>query len=68
MSKLISCHKPPVNGNICEKFVAINQGPRVITFEWSDYAGGFVFSGTDISISYDELAKSYDLFVWDSEL
>lgn len=68
MSDLISCHKPPVNGNVCESFIALNKGLSSVAFEWDDNRNEFIIYGTDVSVSYFDLERSYDLFVWDSDL
>lgn len=64
MSNLIKCSKPPVNGNICEQFVAIDENLIPVRFQWDESQNSFVVMGTTVDASYSHLEKSYDLFVW----
>lgn len=66
MSKLITSKYPPVNGNICEQFVAIDENLIPVRFQWDDGQDCFVVMGTTIDTSYQQLEKVYDLFVWES--
>jgi hypothetical protein len=66
MSNLITSKYPPVNGNICEQFVAISSGLVPVRFQWDDEQGSFVVMGTKIDASYSHLEFNYDLFVWES--
>lgn len=66
MSKLITSKYPPVNGNICEQFVAIDENLIPVRFQWDDEQDCFVVMGTTIDTSYQQLEKVYDLFVWKS--
>lgn len=67
MSKLITSKYPPVNGNICDRFVAISKECIPCRFEWSDECNSFVVANTRIDTSYSELENSYEVFVWQSE-
>ncbi|AUR90100.1 hypothetical protein NVP1137O_46 [Vibrio phage 1.137.O._10N.261.46.B5] len=62
--ELIVRSKPPVNGNICEKFIAIDTSLNKIVLDWSDELNGFVIEGTDAAFTYGQLERSYDKFVW----
>lgn len=64
MSKLITSKYPPVNGNICEQFVAIDKDLTPVRFRWDDEQDCFVVMGTTIDASYSHLESTYDLFVW----
>lgn len=66
MSNLITSKYPPVNGNICEQFVAIDENLIPVRFQWDDSQDCFVVMGTTIDTSYQQLEKVYDLFVWKS--
>lgn len=66
MSNLITSKYPPVNGNICEQFVAIDENLIPVRFQWDDEQDCFVVMGTSIDTSYQQLEKVYDLFVWES--
>lgn len=66
MSNLITSKYPPVNGNICEQFVAIDENLIPVRFQWDDEQDCFVVMGTTIDTSYQQLEKVYDLFVWES--
>ncbi|AUR96171.1 hypothetical protein NVP1216O_43 [Vibrio phage 1.216.O._10N.222.55.C12] len=62
--ELIVCSKPPVNGNICEKFIAIDTDLTKIALVWSDELNGFAIEYTDQVFSYSQLERWYDKFVW----
>lgn len=66
MPKLITSKYPPVNGSICEQFVAIDENLIPVRFQWDDEQDCFVVMGTSIDTSYQQLEKVYDLFVWES--
>lgn len=65
MSKLITSKYPPVNGNICEQFVAIDENLIPVRFQWDYEQNCFVVMGTSIDTSYQRLESVYDLFVWE---
>ncbi|AUR95820.1 hypothetical protein NVP1213O_44 [Vibrio phage 1.213.O._10N.222.54.F10] len=62
--ELIVCSKPPVNGNICEKFIAIDTDLTKIALVWSDELNGFAVEGVDAVFTYSQLERGYDKFVW----
>ena len=68
MCKLITSKYPPVNGNICEKFVAISSDLAPVNFEWDEEQNSFVIKLTSIDATYSHLEKNYVLFIWESEL
>ncbi|UTQ79837.1 hypothetical protein vBVnaSL3_19 [Vibrio phage vB_VnaS-L3] len=68
MPNLIKSKYPPVNGNICEKFVAINSQLEPVQFEWADELNAFMLKGTSIDVSYSELERDYEVFIWESQL
>lgn len=68
MSNLIKSKYPPVNGNICEKFVAINSNLIPVQFNWIDELNTFMLKGTSIDVSYSELERDYEVFIWESHL
>ncbi|UYE90953.1 hypothetical protein [Vibrio phage vB_VaS_L1] len=65
MSKLITSKYPPVNGNICEQFVAIDENLIPVRFEWDESQNSFIVMGTTVDVSYSHLESVYDLFVWE---
>lgn len=67
MPNLITSKYPPVNGNICEKFVAIDKECMPCRFEWSDEYNSFVVAETKIDTSYSKLEKFYEVFIWQPE-
>ena len=67
MPKLITSKYPPVNGNICDKFVAINSNLEPVQFNWIDELNTFMLKGTSIDVSHSELERDYVLFIWESE-
>lgn len=62
--ELVVCSKPPVNGNICDKFIAIDTNLNKVTLSWSDELDGFVIEHTDVVFTYSHLERIYDKFVW----
>lgn len=66
MSKLITSKYPPVNGNICDKFVAISSDLVPVSFEWDEEQNSFVLKHTAIDVTYSHLESVYDLFVWEN--
>lgn len=68
MSNLITSKYPPVNGNICDKFVALTSHLEPVQFEWIDELNAFMLKGTSIDVSYSELERDYDIFIWDGNL
>lgn len=68
MPNLITSKYPPVNGNICDKFVAINSNLEPVQFEWVDELNTFILKGTLIDVSYSELERDYEVFIWESQL
>jgi hypothetical protein len=64
MSELIKCSKPPVNGNICEKFIAIDGKLNKMTGVWSDELNSFIVEGTKAKLEYSYLETCYELFIW----
>ena len=68
MPNLITSKYPPVNGNICEKFVAISSDLAPVSFEWDEEQSSFVIKHTAIDVTYSHLEKNYVLFIWESEL
>ena len=64
MSELIKCSKPPVNGNICEKFIAIDSKLNKMTGVWSDELNSFIVEGTKAKLEYRYLETCYELFIW----
>lgn len=68
MSNLITSKYPPVNGNICDKFVAITSSLEPVQFEWIDELNSFMLKGTSIDVSYSELERDYEVFIWESHL
>lgn len=64
MPKLITSKYPPINGNICEQFVAIDKEAFPVRFEWDEVQSSFILMNTTINVSYSELERTYELFVW----
>ncbi|AUR83852.1 hypothetical protein NVP1042O_64 [Vibrio phage 1.042.O._10N.286.45.B8] len=62
--ELVVCSKPPVNGNVCDKFIAIDTSLNKIVLVWNDDLNGFVVEGTEVVFTYSQLERSYDKFVW----
>ncbi|AUR83669.1 hypothetical protein NVP1038O_59 [Vibrio phage 1.038.O._10N.286.51.C2] len=62
--ELVVCSKPPANGNVCEKFIAIDTSLNKIVLVWNDELSGFVVEGTEAEFTYSQLERSYDKFVW----
>mgnify|MGYP003124410858 FL=1 len=62
--ELVVCSKPPVNGNICEKFIAIDTNLTKLVMMWSDELNGFVVEATDVVYTYEQLERDFDKFVW----
>ncbi|AUR81312.1 hypothetical protein NVP1067O_45 [Vibrio phage 1.067.O._10N.261.52.C9] len=62
--ELVVCSKPPVNGNVCDKFIAIDTSLNKIVLVWNDELSGFVVEGTEAAFTYSQLERSYDKFIW----
>lgn len=62
--ELVALSKPPVNGNICEKFIAIDTNLTKLVMMWSDELNGFVVEATDVVYTYEQLERDFDKFVW----
>ena len=62
--ELVVCSKPPVNGNICDKFIAIDKNLSHITPIWNDDLNGFIIQGTSVVLRYGFLESGYDKFIW----
>lgn len=63
-NELVVCGKPPVNGNICEKFVAVDDKLNKVSMVWSNSLESFVFEGTDAKLTYSQLERWYEKFIW----
>ena len=62
--ELVVCSKPPVNGNVCDKFIAIDTSLNKIVLVWNDELSGFAVEGTEFVFTYSQLERSYDKFIW----
>lgn len=68
---LIKCSKPPVSGSVCEKVICIGMfegNLEAHEFAWCESSRSFVVAGSEIhKVSYNEMERDYDLFVWEGE-
>lgn len=62
--ELVVCSKPPVNGNVCDKFIAIDTSLNKIVLVWNGQLSGFAVEGTEVVFTYSQLERSYDKFIW----